>query len=85
MFGTSDKLTVSFHFVPRFYSGYYNLPLGTTENSVEPIKFQNFEWLHTSYMKPFNNVACLLRDHIPECPVLLEKCTRPYFRGLSNR
>ena len=32
MFGPSDKLTipfrfVSFHFVSRFYSGYYNLPI----------------------------------------------------------
>ena len=47
--------------------------LGTTENSVKPIKFQNFEWPLTSYMKVRNNVACLLRDHIPKRPVLLEK------------
>ena len=55
--------------------------LGTTENSVEPMKFQNFKWLHTSYMKLRNNAACLLCDHIPECQVLLEKCARPYFCG----
>ena len=30
-------------------------------------------------MKLRNNVAYLLCDHIPECPVLLEKSTRPYF------
>ena len=26
MFGPSDKRFVSFHFIPRFYSGYYKLP-----------------------------------------------------------
>ena len=34
---------------------------------------------HEYYMKLHNNVACLLRDHIPECLVSLKKCARPYF------
>ena len=39
MFGPSDKLTisfrfVSFHFVPRFYSGYYKLPKWTVSDAL---------------------------------------------------